>query len=159
MHGESVNAGNFMLQGVPLRSDTLISTKLTREMRKAEWQASNTAGFRLLDSTVLTSPTKCKPATLGGRTTAACNLISAKAVTLHIILLGVGGTCHTEHTLNQFKELGLDHQHAIKLAHKLHAHSVQYAQLVTTRRAVENSNTCHSQFLEPGASSNPPDPH
>eukprot|EP00983_Pelagomonas_calceolata_P034749 1088624-Pelagomonas_calceolata.AAC.2 len=87
-----------------------------------------------------------------------CTLISAKAVTLHIILLDVGGTCYTEHTLNQFQQLGPDHQGAIKLAHKLHAHLVQYAhKLVTTRRAIEK-NTSHSQVLEPGASSNPPDP-
>eukprot|EP00983_Pelagomonas_calceolata_P069852 1150538-Pelagomonas_calceolata.AAC.1 len=37
---------------------------------------------------------------------------------------GVGGTCYTEHTLNQFKQLGLDHQRANKLACKLHARSV-----------------------------------
>eukprot|EP00983_Pelagomonas_calceolata_P072260 1151637-Pelagomonas_calceolata.AAC.3 len=42
---------------------------------------------------------------------------------------------------------------------KLHAHSVQYAhKLVTTRRANENNSTSHSQVLEQGASSNPPDP-
>eukprot|EP00983_Pelagomonas_calceolata_P052762 1142998-Pelagomonas_calceolata.AAC.1 len=53
-----------------------------------------------------------------------CKLIHAKVVTLHTIILGVGGTCFTEHTLNQFKQLGLDHQRANKLACKLHAHSV-----------------------------------
>ena len=89
-----------------------------------------------------------------------CKLINAKAVTIHPILLGVGGTIYTEHTLKQFKQLGLDHQRATKLAQQLHAHSVQYAhKLVTTRRAIENKNTSHSQVLEPGASSNPPDPH
>eukprot|EP00983_Pelagomonas_calceolata_P083283 1156130-Pelagomonas_calceolata.AAC.1 len=56
-------------------------------------------------------------------------------------------------------KLGLDHQRANKLACKLHAHSVMYANnRVTTRRAIENNNTCHSQVTEPGASSNPPDP-
>eukprot|EP00983_Pelagomonas_calceolata_P061822 1146993-Pelagomonas_calceolata.AAC.5 len=38
-----------------------------------------------------------------------CKLISAKAATIHPILLGVGGTIYTEHTLKQFKQLGLDH--------------------------------------------------
>eukprot|EP00983_Pelagomonas_calceolata_P094623 1157908-Pelagomonas_calceolata.AAC.5 len=40
---------------------------------------------------------------------------------------------------NQFKQLGLDHQHTIKLARKLHARSVKYAnKFVTTasRRAI-----------------------
>eukprot|EP00983_Pelagomonas_calceolata_P076710 1153535-Pelagomonas_calceolata.AAC.7 len=54
----------------------------------------------------------------------------------------------------QFQQLGLDHQRAIKLALKLQAHSVTYAnklQVVATRRAIENKNTSHSQVMEPGA--------
>eukprot|EP00983_Pelagomonas_calceolata_P010068 327199-Pelagomonas_calceolata.AAC.1 len=31
--------------------------------------------------------------------------------------------------------------------------------LVTTRRAIENSNSSHSQVMEPVASNNPPYPH
>eukprot|EP00983_Pelagomonas_calceolata_P026924 845681-Pelagomonas_calceolata.AAC.1 len=45
-----------------------------------------------------------------------CKLLHAKVVTLYTILLGVGGTCYTKHTLNQFKKLGLDHHRANKLA-------------------------------------------
>eukprot|EP00983_Pelagomonas_calceolata_P075764 1153135-Pelagomonas_calceolata.AAC.1 len=76
-----------------------------------------------------------------------CKLINAKVMILHTILLGVRGTCDTEHTLNQFKQLRLDHQSANKVARKLHAHSVMYAnKLVTTRRAVEN-------FSQPGPGS------
>eukprot|EP00983_Pelagomonas_calceolata_P081530 1155609-Pelagomonas_calceolata.AAC.3 len=41
-----------------------------------------------------------------------CKLSCAKAVTLHTILLGVGGTCCTEHEFDQFKQLELDRQHA-----------------------------------------------
>eukprot|EP00983_Pelagomonas_calceolata_P041280 1137999-Pelagomonas_calceolata.AAC.8 len=52
-----------------------------------------------------------------------CKVISAKVVTLHTILLGVGGICYTDYTLNRFEQLGLDHQRANKLARKLHAHS------------------------------------
>eukprot|EP00983_Pelagomonas_calceolata_P086695 1156808-Pelagomonas_calceolata.AAC.1 len=60
------------------------------------------------------------------------------------------GTYYIEHTLNQFKQLGLGHQGAIKLARKLHAHSVIYAnKLVTTRCAVKHNHTSHSQVLEP----------
>ena len=89
-----------------------------------------------------------------------CILISARAVTIHPILLGVGGSIYTEHTLKQFKQLGLDHQRATKLARQLHAHSVQYTyKLVSARRAIENKNTSNNQVLQPGASSNPPDPH
>jgi len=66
-----------------------------------------------------------------------CNHTSAK--TLHTILLGIGGTCYAEHILNRFKRLGLDCKRAIKLACKLHAHSVQYAhKFVTTKHAIEN---------------------
>eukprot|EP00983_Pelagomonas_calceolata_P047212 1140533-Pelagomonas_calceolata.AAC.1 len=79
-----------------------------------------------------------------------CRNTSRKAVVLDTILLGVGGTCYTEHTLSQFKLLGLDHQLAIQLACKLHAHPLMYAdKLVTTRHAIESNNTSHSQVLEP----------
>ncbi|KAF5829548.1 putative carboxypeptidase [Dunaliella salina] len=89
-----------------------------------------------------------------------CKIISAKAVSIHPILLGVGGTIYTEHTMKQFKQLGLDHQRATRLAQQLHAHSVQYAhKLATTRRAIEHNNTSHSQSTETGTSCNPPDPH
>ena len=37
-----------------------------------------------------------------------CNILQGASVTLHIILLGVGGTIYTTHTLKPFKELGLD---------------------------------------------------
>eukprot|EP00983_Pelagomonas_calceolata_P044101 1139159-Pelagomonas_calceolata.AAC.1 len=46
-------------------------------------------------------------------------------ITLHTILLGVGETIYTAHTLNQLKKLGIDPQRSTKLARKLHAHSVQ----------------------------------
>ena len=83
-----------------------------------------------------------------------------QVVTIHPVLLGVGGSIYTEHTLKQFKQLGLDHQHSTKHAKQLHAHSVRYAhKLVSTRRAIENKNTSYNQVLQPGASSNPPDPH
>eukprot|EP00983_Pelagomonas_calceolata_P123286 1160991-Pelagomonas_calceolata.AAC.2 len=76
------------------------------------------------------------------------------------ILLDVGGTCYTKHTLNQLKQLGLDNQCAIKLARKLHAHSVMYDnKLVTTRHAIENNNTSRSQVMGLGDPNNPPDPH
>eukprot|EP00983_Pelagomonas_calceolata_P006480 212921-Pelagomonas_calceolata.AAC.1 len=45
-----------------------------------------------------------------------CKLISSNTVTLHTILLGVGVACYTERTLNQSKQLGLDHHHVTKLA-------------------------------------------
>eukprot|EP00983_Pelagomonas_calceolata_P124969 1161166-Pelagomonas_calceolata.AAC.2 len=76
-----------------------------------------------------------------------CKLISAKAVTLHTILLGVSGTCYIERTLNQFKQLGLDRQRVIKLACKHHAHSIAYPnKLITTRRAIGKNHTSQSQL-------------
>eukprot|EP00983_Pelagomonas_calceolata_P113210 1159962-Pelagomonas_calceolata.AAC.1 len=77
-----------------------------------------------------------------------CKNTSGKVVTLHSILLGVGWTCYTKHTLNHFEQLGLDHQCAINLACKLHFHSVVYAdKLFTTRHAFGNNNTSHSQLM------------
>eukprot|EP00983_Pelagomonas_calceolata_P051617 1142487-Pelagomonas_calceolata.AAC.1 len=47
---------------------------------------------------------------------------------------------------HQFKQLGLDHQGAITLARKLHAHSVKYAnKLATTRRGIESNDTSQSR--------------
>jgi len=66
-----------------------------------------------------------------------CKNTSEKAVTLHTILLGVGGPCYNE--LRKIKRIGLDHQQASKLAYKLHAHFLKYAhKLVTIRHAIEN---------------------
>ena len=56
-----------------------------------------------------------------------CNILQGASVTLHIILLGVGGTIYNTHTLEPFKELGLDSQRVEKLASKLHVHSVIFA--------------------------------
>ena len=56
------------------------------------------------------------------------------------ILLGVGGTIYNNHTLEPFKELGLDSQRVKKLASKLHVHSVNYAaKLVHSRRALSST--------------------
>jgi len=44
-----------------------------------------------------------------------CNILQGASVTLHIILLGVGGTIYNTHTLKPFKELGLDSQRVKKL--------------------------------------------
>ena len=49
-----------------------------------------------------------------------CTIPEGASVTLHTILLGVGGIIYNNHTLGPFKELGLDSQRAKKLASKLH---------------------------------------
>eukprot|EP00983_Pelagomonas_calceolata_P057406 1145049-Pelagomonas_calceolata.AAC.4 len=68
--------------------------------------------------------------------------------------------CQGSHILDKLKQLGIDLQRSIKLAQKLHAHSVQYAHKLTlTRRAIEIKNTQHnSGVLGPYASRYPPDP-
>jgi len=69
-----------------------------------------------------------------------CNNFQGASVTLHIILLGVGGTIHKTHTLKPFKELGLDSQKVKRFASKLHVHSVNFAaKLVHTRRALSST--------------------
>eukprot|EP00983_Pelagomonas_calceolata_P124540 1161117-Pelagomonas_calceolata.AAC.2 len=90
-----------------------------------------------------------------------CKQLQSAEITLHTILLGVGGTIYTAHTLDQSRKLGIDQQRSTKLARKLHAHSAQYAQkLTSTRRDIEIKNTQHtSGTLRPQASRNPPDPH
>jgi len=88
------------------------------------------------------------------------NIFQGAYVTLHIILLGAGGTIYNTHTLKPFKELGLDSQRVKKLASKLHVHSVNFAaKLVHTRRAL--SSTIINSHQEPVSDQacNPPDPH
>ena len=55
-----------------------------------------------------------------------CNIHQGASVTLHIILLGVGGTIYNTHTLKPFKELGLDSQRG-----KKHASSFVYTLLLS----------------------------
>jgi len=93
-------------------------------------------------------------------TRAVASTLTSRAVTLHAILLGVGGTIYNTHTLKSFKELGLASQRVKKLASKLHVHSVNFAaNLVHTRQ-------CPFQYcyqLSSGAdirpSLQPTDPH
>ena len=87
-----------------------------------------------------------------------CNILQRAPVTLHIILLGVGGTIYNTHTLKPFKELGLDSQRVKRLASKLHVHSENFAaKIVHTRRAL--SSTVINSHQEPvsGQACNPPD--
>eukprot|EP00983_Pelagomonas_calceolata_P063968 1147922-Pelagomonas_calceolata.AAC.2 len=82
-------------------------------------------------------------------------------VTLHTILLGVGGVIYIPHTLEPLKELGLDTHKVTKLALKLHAHSVQYAyKLTSTGRALEKASLeSHHQDQARATASNFPDLH
>eukprot|EP00983_Pelagomonas_calceolata_P088688 1157230-Pelagomonas_calceolata.AAC.5 len=52
-------------------------------------------------------------------------------------------------TNNKLAGLQVNSMHIVKYAHKL----------VSTRRAIESMNNSHGQVLDPGASSNFPDPH
>jgi len=53
-----------------------------------------------------------------------CTLLQKAFITLYISLLGMGGTIYNNHTLEPFKELGLNSHWVKKLASKLHVHSV-----------------------------------
>ena len=69
-------------------------------------------------------------------------------------------TINNNHTLDPFKELGLDFQGAKKHAFKLHVHSVNYAaKLVHTRRALSSTTINSHQEPVSGQVCNPPDPH
>ena len=82
-----------------------------------------------------------------------CNIFQGASVTLHIILLGEGGTIYNTHTLKPFKKLGLDSQRVEKVASKLHVQSVNFAaKLVHTRRAL--SSTVINYHQEPVAGLN-----
>jgi len=88
-----------------------------------------------------------------------CNILQGASVTLHIILLGVGGTIYNTHTLKLFKELGLNSQRIKKLASKLHVHSVNFAaKLVHTRRALSSTVINSHQQPVSGQACNPLDP-
>eukprot|EP00983_Pelagomonas_calceolata_P033113 1037600-Pelagomonas_calceolata.AAC.2 len=82
-------------------------------------------------------------------------------VTLHTILLSVGGVIYTTHNLDHLKELGLDTHTATRLALKVHAHSVQYAyKLASTRHALEKTPLySRHQDQARATASSPPDPH
>ncbi len=68
-----------------------------------------------------------------------CKHLKAKKVILHTILLGVGGSIYTSHTLNHLKKLGLDVQEAHKTGLMLHAHSVLYAHKLTLQILTSSS--------------------
>jgi hypothetical protein len=63
--------------------------------------------------------------------------------------------------LEPLQKLGLDPHKAVKLALKIHAHSVQYAyKLVSTQRALEKSTDNSRRNSQEGCfASHPPDPH
>eukprot|EP00983_Pelagomonas_calceolata_P068289 1149859-Pelagomonas_calceolata.AAC.1 len=87
-----------------------------------------------------------------------CKNISGTAVSA--ILLGVGGSCYSERTVDQFKYQALTTSKLASLDVSCHAHSVKFAhKLVTTKSATKDDNAPHRQVLELGASSNPPNPH
>jgi len=84
--------------------------------------------------------------------------VKTKKVILHTILLGVGGSIYTSHTLNHLKELSLDTQKAHKAALKSHAHSVLYADKSSTaRRTLEKYSCSQGLGLELGPACCPPD--
>jgi len=65
---------------------------------------------------------------------------AAANISLHTILLGVGGTIYSPYSSELLKHFGLDPQKVTKLAAKLHAHSVHNAyKLVSTRHALEKT--------------------
>ena len=88
-----------------------------------------------------------------------CYSLQRASVTLHVILLGVGGTIYKTNTLKPLKELGLNSQRVKKLASKLHVHFVNFAaKLVHTRRALSSTVINFHQEPVSGQACNPLDP-
>jgi len=81
-----------------------------------------------------------------------CSILQGASITLHTILLEVGGTIYNNRTLELFKELDFDSQRVEKIASKLHVHSVNYAAtLAHTRRALSSTminshQSCRRRF-------------
>eukprot|EP00983_Pelagomonas_calceolata_P085593 1156595-Pelagomonas_calceolata.AAC.3 len=75
--------------------------------------------------TALYLPTRykawCPVRSLTAATQTTAPTTSGAEITLHTILLDVGGTIYIAHTLDQLKKLGIDPQRPTKLARKLHA--------------------------------------
>ena len=89
-----------------------------------------------------------------------CNILPGASVTLHIILLGVGGTIYNTHIIRPLNDSGLDSQRAKKLASKLHLRSVNCAaKLVHTRCALSSTIFNSRQETVSGQACNPLDPH
>ena len=90
-----------------------------------------------------------------------CKHLQGATVTLHTILLGVGGVMYVPHTVTPLKQLGINDQRSKKLALKLHVHSVQYAnKFASTRHALELTyENLNNHGLDQGAASHLPDPH
>jgi len=84
-----------------------------------------------------------------------CDILRGASVTLHIILLGVGGTIYNTHTLKPFKELGLDSQRVKKLTSKQAALCVSCVSCVPScyLRASLHASSCmlHAPCLVPCA--------
>jgi len=68
---------------------------------------------------------------------------------LHTILLGVGGTIYNNHTLESFKELGLDSQRVNNFASKFHVHYVNYAAKLVHTKCALSSNVINSHQVKP----------
>jgi len=81
-----------------------------------------------------------------------CAIFQGTSVTLHTILLGVGGTI--------YNNLQQSHAEALLWASKLHVHSGNYAaKLVHTRRALFSTIINSHQETVSGQVCSPPDPH
>jgi hypothetical protein len=54
-------------------------------------------------------------------------MLQEASITLHTILLGVGGTIYNNHMLELLRSWVFDSQRVKKLVSKLHVHSIDYA--------------------------------
>eukprot|EP00983_Pelagomonas_calceolata_P019694 620493-Pelagomonas_calceolata.AAC.1 len=80
-------------------------------------------------------------------------------LTLHTILLGVSGTCCIEHTLISSNNLDLTIDVPLNLLACFMPILLCTPSSLLPPGVLLNNHPSHSQTLEPGASTDPPDPH
>eukprot|EP00983_Pelagomonas_calceolata_P052551 1142891-Pelagomonas_calceolata.AAC.2 len=94
--------GKLMLMGKITNASHALSHRVLRSMRETNYCIDTRPGAQLEASQEQDSE--------------LCKQLQAAEITLHTILLGVGGIVYTAHTLDLLEHMGIDPQRSTKLA-------------------------------------------